>query len=101
MKNNVIKLLLVFCLAISCVSFARDISHDEALKLREQGEILALENIINIAIKKYPDAKLLEVELEHERGVYQYEVELLTRDGIVRELEIDAKTGEVLVDEED
>ncbi|WP_208533006.1 PepSY domain-containing protein, partial [Pseudomonas aeruginosa] len=36
-----------------------------------------------------------------EDDVYVYEVELLTRDGVVRELELDARNGRILKDEED
>ncbi|MBN0864542.1 PepSY domain-containing protein, partial [Pseudomonas aeruginosa] len=50
---------------------------------------------------RYAGARLLEVELEEEDDVYVYEVELLTRDGVVRELELDARNGRILKDEED
>jgi len=46
-------------------------------------------------------AKLLEAELEEKHDVYIYEVELLTVDGVVRELDLDAATGRLLKDEED
>ncbi|MNL90295.1 Peptidase propeptide and YPEB domain protein [compost metagenome] len=49
----------------------------------------------------YPGAKLLEAELEEKHDVYIYEVELLTTDGVVRELDLDASTGELLKDKED
>ena len=42
---------------------------------------------------------LLEVELEEEDGVLVYKVERITAQGIVRELELHASTGEVLKDE--
>ena len=44
---------------------------------------------------------MLEAELEEEDGVLVYEVEILTTAGVVRELELDARDGRVLKDEED
>ena len=46
-------------------------------------------------------ARLLEAELDDDDGEFIYEIELLTGDGVVRELEIDARTGRVLEDEVD
>lgn len=80
---------------------ARDLSQDEALRLREQGRIMPLEQVLALVGKRHPNASLLEVELEEEDDIYRYEVELATRDGLVRELEIDAATGTILKDEED
>ena len=39
--------------------------------------------------------------MEEDDDIYIYEVELATRDGVVRELEFDAHTGKILKDEED
>ncbi|TRX74990.1 PepSY domain-containing protein [Pseudomonas mangiferae] len=80
---------------------ARDLDQDEALKLRETGTIAPLDRLLQSALTRYPGATLLEAELEEEHGVYVYEVELLTREGVVRELELDAHDGRLLKDEED
>lgn len=90
---------LVLLLAFS-VS-ADDLSQDEALRLREQGRIVSLETVLSLIQARHPASRLLEVELEEDDDRYRYEVELVTADGIVRELEIDAETGVVLLDEED
>ena len=42
---------------------------------------------------------MLETELEREDDLLVYEVELLTVDGTVRELELDARNGHILKDE--
>lgn len=89
--------LLVFC----SVGLARDLDQDEALRLRQQGAILPLEQLLQQALDRYPGAKLLEAELEEKHGVYIYEVELLTPQGVVRELDLDATTGHLLKDKED
>ena len=94
------------CTALALVMFcstamARDLGPDEALNLRKQGVILPLEQVLQQAMDRYPGAKLLEVELEEKYDVYIYEVELLTAEGVVRELDIDAATGRLLKDKED
>ncbi|MNZ56661.1 Peptidase propeptide and YPEB domain protein [compost metagenome] len=89
--------LVFFC----SVGVARDLDQDEALSLRQQGVILPLEQLLQQALDRYPGAKLLEAELEEKRGLYIYEVELLTPEGVVRELDLDAATGRLLEDKED
>lgn len=89
-------------MVLICTSVqARDLGQDEALILRQQGTILALEQLVENALGRYPGAKLLEAELEEKHDVYVYEFELLTIEGIVRELKFDARDGRLLKDEED
>lgn len=94
-------LLFVLVTAVALTAIADDIGPNEALRLRQQGEILALEKLLDIALSLYPGARLLEAELEKDDGVYIYEVELITRDGVVRDIEINAQDGRILKDEED
>ncbi|WP_422422938.1 PepSY domain-containing protein [Pseudomonas sp. GZD-222] len=93
--------VLVALLALCSLASARDLDQDEALQLRQQGIILPLEQLLNDALGRYPGAKLLEAELEHKHGRYEYEVELLTLEGVVREIKLDASNGALLKDEED
>lgn len=80
---------------------SRDLDQDEALRLRRDGLIMPLEALLQRAMERYPGARLLEAELEEEDGCYIYEIELLTADGVARELELDARDGRLLKDEED
>jgi len=80
---------------------SRDLDQDEALRLRREGLIMPLEALLQRAMERYPGARLLEAELEEDDGIYIYEIELLTTNGIARELEIDARDGRLLKDEED
>lgn len=91
----------LLALLLSCGAGARDLDQDEALALRKAGVILPLEHIVQLALGRYPGARLLEVELEEEDAVLVYEVELLTPEGVVRELELDARDGRLLKDEVD
>lgn len=94
--------LTALALAVLCsTAMARDLDQDEALALRRDGVILPLEQVLQQAMDRYPGAKLLEVELEEKHDVYIYEVELLTVDGVARELHLKADTGELVKDKED
>ncbi len=68
-----------------------EINYMEARRLMENGTILPLQTIL-----KKVQGRILEVELEHERGLYLYEIEVLNSNGIVTELEFDATTGELI-----
>lgn len=94
------------CLFLALFTFcslaqARDLDQDEALELRQKGIILPLEQLLNAALGRYPGAKLLEAELEEKHDRYEYEVELVTPQGVVREIKFDARTGVLIKDEED
>ncbi len=72
-----------------------DEDHQQARRLKEQGEILPLEDIIKAAKARQP-GRVIEVELEDEDGRHVYEVELLDARGEVWELYFDAATGELI-----
>ena len=72
----------------------------EAKRLRDKGEIMSLEEILKNVRQAYP-GRILEVELENEKGRVIYELEILGDDSIVREIYIDAKSGKLLSVEED
>lgn len=93
--------LAALSLAWATSALALNVDQDEALRLRQSGEILSFQTILRQADEHYPGARLLEAELEADHGELIYEIELLTHDGVVRELEIDARTGRVLEDEVD
>lgn len=80
---------------------ARDLDQDEALRLRREGVIMPFEQLMQKLGEQYPGSTLLEAELEEEDGLLIYEVEILTSSGVVREMELDARDGRVLKDEED
>jgi len=92
MKHITIILILLSA-QISMVLAESD--HDDARLLLKSGEILSLEVILQKLRPRYP-GKVLEVELERKAGKIIYEVELLGEDGVVRELYIDARSGDVL-----
>ncbi|GHG31031.1 PepSY domain-containing protein [Paracoccus aerius] len=67
----------------------------------ERGEILPLAQILRLLEGEHPGT-VVEVELEYSDGTRVYEVELITPDGRLIEVDMDAATGQVLkVEEED
>ncbi len=71
----------------------------EARQLLDSGKILPLEEILEKVRQKFP-GKVLEVELEKEDQQIVYEIEILGSNGIVNEIYVDARTGELLLAEE-
>ncbi|MFA5632632.1 MAG: PepSY domain-containing protein [Porticoccaceae bacterium] len=91
---------LLVAVLLSCgTASARDISHNEVLELRRSGALVPFEQLLKSVEARYPGARVLEVELDEDDGIYLYEIEILTRNSQVRELEIDASNGAILADE--
>jgi len=76
-----------------------DDDHHRAREALRRGDIQPLAAALDAVEARYP-GEVLEVELEDEdddpRHPYVYEIKLLTRDGRVMKLELDAATLEVL-----
>ncbi|MCW9012310.1 MAG: PepSY domain-containing protein [Gammaproteobacteria bacterium] len=100
-KLSIWPIFIVAITAFSPIYIAyADNDYIEARQLQESGEILPLESILKRLRQTYP-GKVLEVELEKEGGKIIYEIEILTKNGIVKEIYIDAKTGDIVFTEED
>lgn len=69
--------------------------YDDIRRLRQRGDILPLEQILQRA-RRQRDGRVLETDLQREDGRYVYAVELVDDKGRVWELQLDAATGEVL-----
>lgn len=106
MQNPILRAVLVGCGLLSVLLLAApaptkaDIDHEQAYQLLKEGRIRPLIEIIKEVSAKFP-GEVLEVELERERGRYVYEVKILRPQGRVQEIEVDAKTGEILKVEDD
>jgi len=94
--NLALRILLVaFVVLLSGGAALADDDYERALDLRQRGEILPLASILNRTTAEYP-GRVLKAEIEEKSGQIVYEIELLGRDSIVREMMIDAKTGRLL-----
>ncbi len=92
--------ILALLISIPAHIVLADDDYIEAKRLRDKGEIKSLEEILKNVRQAYP-GRILEIELEDEKGRITYELEILGDDSIVREIYIDAKSGELLSVEED
>lgn len=93
--------LIALLTLLACQGIARaGEDHNRARALKEAGEILPLEQVIERAKQERP-GRLLEAELKEKEGRFIYELELLDEKGIVWELKYDAKSGALLKSKQD
>ena len=95
MTRRMYQLILTIILACMTQASLADDDYGNARKLVESGTILSLEQILD-HLDTRAEGKILEVEFEREDGHYIYEIEILDDSGLVRELEVDAVSGEIL-----
>jgi uncharacterized membrane protein YkoI len=96
-------LALSFAAAVPAPAWADDHKnkdHEAARTALALGQVLPLTRILAIAEQR-ASGDVLKVELEDDDGKLVYEVKVLGRNGRVRELDIDARTGAVLKIEND
>ncbi len=93
---STLPLLLALANAPIAAAPAQDPAQQVARRAVQQGRYVPLESEVRDALKRYP-GQLLEVELDD--GVY--EVEILRGDGVVVELDYDARSGKLLKTELD
>ena len=96
------RLLIPLALALASAAAApvkADDDHDSALRLRERREILPLEEIMR-RMDLGKDVRILEIESEMEHGAALYEIEYVERGGRIRKIRVDARSGQLLGDED-
>jgi uncharacterized membrane protein YkoI len=79
---------------------ADDDDHLTARRALEEGRVLPLAEVLAAVKSKLP-GKVIEVELEVEDGILVYDLKMLTPDGRLKEIEVDAATGKILKIEDD
>jgi uncharacterized membrane protein YkoI len=84
--------LLLLLAASCCVTAAPPRDHERARAMHTRGEFVPLETILADAEKRQP-GRVLDVELEDDD---EYEIEILRADGVMVELEYDARTGKLI-----
>lgn len=88
MPRAFLLLMLVSCVAAAATP--RD--HERAREAARRGEFVSLQAILADAERRQP-GRVLDVELDDDD---EYEVEILRADGVVVELDYDARTGTFL-----
>jgi uncharacterized membrane protein YkoI len=109
MSTAAIAALIVLLSGISSVASARDDEDKAARKARElaairtaveQGVLVPLPRILELAQASVP-GDVVKTELEAKNDRLIYEIKILTKSGRVREVKLNASTGEVLSIEDD
>lgn len=86
--------LLIACLsgvAVAAVQAQPSRDHERARDARSSGAYVSLQSILDDAQAREP-GRIVDVELDDD----EYEIEILRPDGVVVELEYDARTGILL-----
>lgn len=102
-RTNTVKILLVaagLVLAMMNGTRADDDDHDFAKRALEQGRALPLADIIAKIGPQVP-GKVIEVELDDDDGALVYDLKVLSPQGRLQEIEVDATTGKILKIEDD
>jgi uncharacterized membrane protein YkoI len=81
-------------------AWASQDDHVPAREALKRGEILPLSRILAVVATRVP-GDVIDVELERKKGVWRYEVKVLTPSGVVKEVKLDARTAAVLKIEDD
>jgi uncharacterized membrane protein YkoI len=92
--------VLATLLAIAPLAAEDDADHERAGEAVRRGELLSLEQILALHPLQ-PGERLVEVELDRDDGRWEYELQILTPTGRVRELEIDGASGALLDEDSD
>lgn len=69
--------------------------HERARAALKAGEVLPLHRVLEQVRREHP-GDVLEVELERESGRWVYELKLLQPNGALLQLDVDARSGEVI-----
>lgn len=83
------------------LALAKDVQLDQAVKLVNDKTIKSLDELKAAALAKHPGATVTDTELEDSYGRYIYKVELRDGQNVEWDVDLDAKTGEVLKDVRD
>lgn len=76
-------------------------NQDDAREALKKGKVMPLTAILEIAARREPGT-VIAVDLEtHRNGKLIYEIDVITEDGRRRELQIDARKGDILSVEDD
>jgi len=77
--------------------FNHSFTPDEARDAREQGRVLGASEVMRIVQRRYPNLKVADTRLvSNGRHGSTYRVKMLSRDGRVVEVTVDAKSGRIL-----
>ncbi|CAM3691712.1 Peptidase [Pseudomonas reidholzensis] len=88
-------------LAVGANVALADVPAHEISALEKAGTVQSLQKLADVAKAKHPGATITDSELENEYGRYIFKVELRDAQNVEWDVDLDAKTGEVLKDKQD
>jgi uncharacterized membrane protein YkoI len=94
LRHALIALSVLLFAASPAVADESRRDQDEAREAVERGAIRPLEEILTKLRARFP-GEIIKVKLERERGLWVYEFRLLDPQGRLREITVDAATGDV------
>ncbi|MDX1810829.1 MAG: PepSY domain-containing protein [Gammaproteobacteria bacterium] len=86
------KLIYLLFLFSASLSASDDI---DVRELEASGKIVKLTKIIEQAVARHP-GRVIEINLNRENGQLVYQLEIIDHQGVIKELSLDAKTGQLL-----
>lgn len=97
LEDGMRKTRLLFLAAMIALSGAAgaDDDQDRALEAVERGEILPLAEILAIVDERF-GGRVIEIELDRDDGLYVYEMELVSAQGRLYEVYVDATNGQII-----
>jgi uncharacterized membrane protein YkoI len=88
------RIFLCFCLTLSAIALNFGLGMSATQSGETAPKITMLE-ALKIATELVP-GRVLEAELEDEEDMVFYEIEIVSSDGIIIEVQVDAKTGQII-----
>ena len=83
--------------AVAGSPFKHSLTADEARDARKSGHVLGASEVMRIVQRRYPRLRAADAHLiSHGRSGARYKVKMLSTDGRVVEVTVDAKTGRIL-----
>ena len=90
----------VLAVSLAAATSWSDDDHERAREALRRGEILSLSEILK-TLGDELGGDVIEVEFEREDGLFVYEFKIVTPDGRVEEVYVDAATAEIVAREDD
>ena len=87
-------------LFLSGIALADDDDHERARQAVESGKALPLSQLLD-TVSGSIKGEVVGVEIEREQGRYYYELKIVSPEGKLREVLVDALTAEIVRNEED
>lgn len=104
LNRRMLLMTLALALAGSSLAYAHDThgdgDHDGARRALEEGWALPLAEVLG-RVRDRLGGEVVGVEFDREDGRYVYEFDVVTPDGRLREIHVDALTAEIIKSEDD